>query len=206
MDKEITLIFHNQGLRSYIEVDLCAECPRQDEKGCCGFYSPIFYTTDLAYLRIFQPELIKQIFALEHLTILDHSITVNNYPEGESYRCKFHSKNGGCLLAQILRESICRHFVCAGIAWWEEPALADWKNFFAELTDYEIDLNQRLAESLQARGLTLRNPDLRDEYMHVLLENYNLATKDAPEFINNMPANESFTIKRPLAFGQEWKL
>ena len=27
MMKEIELVFHNEGLRSYIEVDLCRECP-----------------------------------------------------------------------------------------------------------------------------------------------------------------------------------
>lgn len=206
MEKEINLIFHNQGLRSYIEVDLCAECPRQDSKGCCGYYSPVFYTTDLAYLSLHQPELIGQIFQLTHLTILDHSITVNNDPEGDSYRCKFHSKSGGCLLSQISRESICRHFVCSGIAWWEEPALIAWKNFFEVLTDFEIELNQHLAETLQAQGLTLRDPVLRNEYMRVLLENYNRVTATVPDFITNMPANESFTIRRQLSFGQEWKL
>ncbi len=206
MDKEITLLFHNQGLRSYIEVDLCAECPRQDSKGCCGYYSPIFYTTDLAYLGLHQPELIDHIFQLAHLTILDHSITVNNDPEGDSYRCKFHNKSGGCLLGQTLRESICRHFVCAGIAWWEEPVLADWKYFFDALTDYEIGLNQLLADTLQAKGLTLRDPALRDEYMRVLLENYCLVTENTPDFITNMPANESCTINRRLSFGQEWTL
>lgn len=206
MEKEITLVFHNQGLRSYIEVDLCAECPRQDSKGCCGFYSPVFYTTDLAYLSIHQPEIIEQIFELEHLTILDHSITVNNVPDGESYRCKFHSINGGCLLSQILRESICRHFVCSGISWWEEEEMAAWKNFFEQLTDYEIELNQRLAESLQAKGLTLRDPALRNEYMHVLLDNYLLATQTVPDFISNMPNHAIFTIHRQLSFGQDWKL
>jgi hypothetical protein len=102
MDKEINLIFHNLGLRTYIEVDLCAECPRQDDKGCCGFYSPVFYPTDLAYLYLHQPEMIEKIFSFDHLTVLDHSVTVNNVPEGDSYRCKFHSKNGGCLPAFCL--------------------------------------------------------------------------------------------------------
>ncbi len=206
MDKEITLVFHNQGLRSYIEVDLCAECPRQDSKGCCGFYSPVFYTTDLAYLNIHQPELIAQIFQLDHLTILDHSVTINNVPEGDSYRCKFHSKNGGCLLSQISRESICRHFVCSGIAWWEEPELAVWKNFFEQLTDYEITLNQQLADTLQAQGLTLREPALRDEYMRVLTKYYISIIENQADFISNMPDHASYTIRRQLSWGQDWKL
>lgn len=206
MDKEITLVFHNQGLRSFIEVDLCAECPRQDSKGCCGFYSPVFYTADLAYLSIHKSELIAQIFNMEHLTILDHSITVNNVPEGESYRCKFHSKSGGCMLSQLLRESICRHFVCSGIAWWEEPELAAWKYFFEQLTDYEIELNQQLADALQEKGLTLRDPALHTEYMRVLLENYLQATQSVPAFISKMPDHASFTIRRQLSFGQDWKL
>lgn len=206
MEKDINLIFHNLGLRSYIEVDLCAECPRQDFKGCCGYYSPIFYTTDLAYLSIHKPELIEQIFRFDHLTILDHSVTLNNVPDGESYRCKFHKNTGGCLLDQLARESICRHFVCSGIAWWEEPALSAWKDFFEQLTDYEIRLNQELADILQAKGLSLRDPNLRNEYMQILLEYYLLLTQPVPDFIKNMPDQDSYTIRRSLTFGQDWKL
>jgi hypothetical protein len=206
MSKEITLIFHNQGLRTYIEVDLCAECPRQDDKGCCGFYSPVFYPTDLAFLYLHQPEMIPQIFAIDHLTILDHSVTVNNDPEGDSYRCQFHSKSGGCLLEQTRRESICRHFVCPGIGWWEEPALQEWKIYMEKLTDYEIELNQRLADALDAYKLSLRDPDLRDEYFRVLMELYTEEALNIPDFISKMPARQSFCIVRPLFLGKDWKL
>ena len=206
MGKEINLIFHNLGLRTYIEVDLCAECPRQDDKGCCGFYSPVFYPTDLAYLYLHQPEIIAKIFTFDHLTILDHSVTVNNVPEGDSYRCKFHSKNGGCLLEQTWRESICRHFVCVGIGWWEELALREWKEYMEQLTDYEIELNQRLADALEGQGLNLRKPELREKYFHVLIGLYKKGTGQIPDFISNMPAQQSFRIIRPLRFGKDWQL
>lgn len=206
MDKEINLVFHNLGLRTYIEVDLCAECPRQDDKGCCGFYSPVFYPTDLTYLYLHQPEMIERIFAFDHLTILDHSVTVNNVPEGDSYRCKFHSKDGGCLLEQTWRESICRHFVCPGIGWWEESSLQEWKDYMEQLTDYEIALNQRLADALDAQGLNLRKPELRKKYFLVLIELYKNATVQIPDFISRMPAQQSFRIIRPLRFGKDWQL
>lgn len=206
MDKEINLIFHNLGLRTYIEVDLCAECPRQDDKGCCGFYSPVFYPTDLAYLYLHQSEMIEKIFSFDHLTVLDHSVTVNNVPEGDSYRCKFHSKNGGCLLEQTWRESICRHFVCPGIGWWEESSLQEWKEYMEQLTDYEIALNQRLADALDAHGLNLRRPELREEYFRVLIELYKKETEQMPDFINRMPEQQSFRIVRPLLFGKDWQL
>ena len=206
MDKEINLIFHNLGLRTYIEVDLCGECPRKDDKGCCGHYSPVFYPTDLAYLYLHQVEMIKRIFAFDHLTILNHSVTVNNVPDGDSYRCKFHSKDGGCLLEQTWRESICRHFVCPGIGWWEESALQEWKNYMEQLTDYEIALNQRLADALGQRGLSLRKPELREEYFRVLIDLYNKETEQVPAFLNRMPAQQSFRFVRRLYFGKEWKL
>ncbi len=206
MDKEITLIFHNQGLRTYIEVDLCAECPRQDDKGCCGYYSPVFYPTDLAYLSINKPEVVDHIFSLERLTILDHSVTVNNTPEGDSYRCRFHSKTGGCLLTQNTRESICRHFVCSGIAWWEENELSAWKQYMDDLTDYEIELNQRLSMALNDCGLNLRNPETRREYLSRLIELYNQEFYNTPSFIKEMQEKETFTLKRPLSFGADWGL
>jgi len=206
MSKDINLIFHNLGLRTYIEVDLCAECPRQDDKGCCGFYSPVFYPTDLAYLYLHRPEIIAKIFTFDHLTILDHSVTVNNVPEGDSYRCKFHSKNGGCLLEQSWRESICRHFVCPGIGWWEELALREWKEYMEQLTDYEIELNQRLADALEGQALSLRKPELRGKYFDVLIGLYKKETGQIPDFISRMPAQQSFRIVRPLRFGKDWQL
>lgn len=206
MDKEINLIFYNLGLRTYIEVDLCGECPRQDDKGCCGHYSPVFYPTDLAYLYLNQTEIIAQIFAFDHLTVLDHSVTVNNVVDGDSYRCKFHSKNGGCLLEQTRRESICRHFVCPGIGWWEEPALQEWKDFMQLLTDYEISLNQLFSEALDVHGLSLRNSEQREEYFRVLIELFQKEAMHIPDFIKRMPAQQSFRIMRRLQFGKEWQL
>jgi len=204
--KEITLIFHNLGLRTYIEVDLCAECPRQDDKGCCGHYSPVFYGTDLAYLYLHQPDVIEQIFAFDHLTILDHSVTVNNVPDGDSYRCKFHSKDGGCLLEQTWRESICRHFVCPGIGWGEESALQEWKDYMEQLTDYEIHLNQRLADALDQQGLCLRNPQSRSDYLRALVQQYQQELEETPAFMCSMPVQQSFKIVRQLHFGKEWPL
>lgn len=206
MDKEIKLTFHNLGLRTYIEVDLCAQCPRQDDKGCCGYYSPVFYPTDLAYLYLHQPDMIARIFSIDHLTVLDHSVTVNNMPEGDSYRCKFHRREGGCLLEQTRRESICRHFVCPGIGWWEESSLQEWKEYMERLTDYEIELNRRLSNALEARGLNLRCSESRDEYLQVLSELYTKELIHMPDFIDRMPARQTVSITRPLLFGKDWPL
>lgn len=206
MQKEIKLSFHNQGLRSYIEVDLCAECPRQDNKGCCGYYSPVFYPTDLAYLLINKADIIDYIFKLDHLTILDSSVTVNNNIDGDSYMCRFHSKDKGCLIDQQHRESVCRHFVCPGIGWENEKSLNEWKVFFDSLIDYEIDLNQRLEKKLLAMGLSLRNPELRETFFEELLKLYKEETKTLPEFFSSMPKEESFTLLRTISYGSEWPL
>ena len=206
MVKEINLVFHNHGLRSFIEVDLCAECPRQDDKGCCGFYSPVFYPTDLAYLLLEQPDMVDYIFGLDHLTILDASVTVNNEIEGNSYRCKFHSKHGGCLLSQTLRESICRHFVCAGIGWQEESSMEDWREFFEKLSDYEIELNNKWSSILTGKGLTLREPALRPQFFAELKKLYQDELTVLPDFISQMPVEDSRSLSRPLRFGTDWIL
>lgn len=206
MDKDIKLIFHNEGLRSYIEVDLCAECPRQDGKGCCGYYSPVFYPTDLAYLNINQPGLIDYIFKLDNLTILDASVTVNNDIDGESYRCKFHSRDGGCMLTQLQRETICRHFVCPGINWQQEPDLQHWNRFFNNLFDYEIAVNNRITNALTAQGLTLRNPLLRGQFKAELSRLYDKELQHLPEFFNKCPPVETFKIKRVISWGHNWSL
>lgn len=206
MDKDIKIVFHNQGLRSFIEVDLCMECPRQDGKGCCGYYSPVFYPVDLAYIMIHRPELIDYIFAWDDITILDASVTINNDIDGNSYRCKFHTVENGCLLPQYLRESICRHFVCPGIGWWLEEETKEWKKFFDQLFAYEIFLNNKLSNILIEKGLTLRNPDLRKEFLRVLLELYNEEILILPDFIKEFPLTETITINRPIEYGENWSL
>jgi hypothetical protein len=204
--QEIRLRFLNHGLRSYIEVDLCRECPRQDDKGCCGHYSPVFYSTDLAYLALHRPDLVDLIFSQPHLTILDASVTVNNAIDGDSYRCRFHQLEGGCVLEQENRESVCRHFVCPGIGWQQEEDLRPWRQFFELLEDYEISLNQRIAERLQSQGLTLRDPDTRPEYFEVLKKIYLEETQTLPEEILTQAAEEERCLLRTLSYGEDWEL
>lgn len=206
MDQVVNLIFHNQGLRSYIEVDLCATCPRQDEKGCCALYSPVFYPTDFAYLLLYQPELINKIFQLDHLTILDASVTANHDTDGESFLCAFHSRESGCILPQEFRESICRHFVCSGIGWWQEKSLQPWRRYFEALTDYEIELNNRISAELAELGLSLRNPDSRQAFFSALLPIYQRKIAAKPAFFHDVPKTESINLVRPLRFGKDWEL
>lgn len=206
MQKNIGITFHNQGLRSYIEVDLCRECPRQDDKGCCGFYSPVFYTTDLVYLLKNKPELIDYIFNLDNITVLDASVTVNNSIDGNSYRCHFHRRSGGCMLDQHLRESVCRHFVCPGIGWEQEDKLQPWKDFFAQLADYEIELNNRMAAMLQEKGLTLRDKEKREQFLNELQVIFERETATLPQFFVQLPLREEAVIKREISYGRNWPL
>lgn len=206
MQKEIKIIFHNQGLRSYIEVDLCSECPRQDDKGCCGFYSPVFYSSDFAYLLKNEPGLVDRLLQLNNITILDASATINNSIDGDSYRCYFHSKEGGCMLNQHLRESVCRHFVCPGIAWEQEEKLRPWKEFFDRLSDYEIELNNRIAARLREKGLTLRDASKREQFFEELLAIFEQETSVLPEFFSKQPARQEALITRKIIYGREWPL
>lgn len=204
--KSIELIFHNLGLRSYIEVDLCRECPRQDGKGCCGYYSPVFYPTDFAYLLQKAPDLLTKILNIKDKTVLDSSITINNSIDGASYLCQFHSREKGCLLNQEQRESICRHFVCPGIGWEKEVNLKHWKDFFSSLTDYEIQLNERIAQRLKTKGLTLRNIEHHAEFFSLLLACFEEETHLLPFPAHTCPDMEKVCLIRDINFEQEWPL
>ncbi len=206
MIKNVEVIFHNQGLRSYIEVDLCIECPRQDGKGCCGNYSPVFYPSDFAYLLKNHPEIVDYIMSIKDVTILDASLTVNNSIDGDSYKCHFHSSENGCRLEQIQRESICRHFVCPGIGWEYEESMSHWKSFFSQLADYEIELNNKIAAVLKAQGLTLRNEEQRPRFFTELLSIFEKETQQLPNFFSSCKPVERFTIRRQIYLGQEWPL
>lgn len=206
MNKEIHLVFHNQGLRSYIEVDLCYECPRQDRKGCCGYYSPVFYPSDFVNWLNNKPDLIEYLFSLPHLTVLDASVTLNNVIDGLSYRCRFHTKENGCLLEQKNRESICRHFVCPGISWEKEPSLCHWKAFFESLSSYEIKLNNQLADILKERNLSLRDPAQRAEIFTLLPAEFARLTENPPDFFSSCPEREEAAITRPISYGEKWPL
>lgn len=206
MEKIITLIFHNLGLRSYIEVDLCSECPREDDKGCCGHYSPVFYPCDFAYLLENHPDLLDDVLHLPNLTVLDHSLTINNSPEGESYRCQFHNKTGGCRLNQLQRESICRHFVCPGIDWEAEDHLQSWKEFYIRLADYENNINQTIAQKLTEKGLTLRDPQHHQQFFQQLDILFKEITANKPDFFYSCPSREEVKIIRTLKFRSEWLL
>ena len=207
MLQDIRLVFHNLGLRSYIELDLCTTCPRQDDKGCCAYYSPAFYPLDFGFLLNREPQMIDTLFALPHITVLDTSLTANNYPEGESYRCRFHSKETGCLLPQSLRESVCRQFVCPGVGWWEDPTLAHWNLFFTQLAEYEAACNQKLSQNLTDAGFSLRLPENRSKFWEALKPLYQEALLEHPAFFDICPQEETVILRKDTsATKSAWRL
>ncbi|MDD3852481.1 MAG: hypothetical protein PHD40_02350 [Syntrophomonadaceae bacterium] len=204
--KEVKLTFHNNGLRSYIDVDLCSECPRQDDKGCCGYYSPVFYPSDFAYLIRCQPELLEEILSLSQITVLDASVTVNHTIEAPGYHCYFHNIDGGCRLPQLMRESICRHFVCPGITWERDEKFKHWKNFFAQLSDYEIELNNKISAQLKSEGLTLRDLENRTLFFKRLVEIFDKETSVVPDFIRAADQEQSLSLTCEIKYGEDWIL
>lgn len=206
MEKSIKLVFHNQGLRSYIELDLCSACPRQDCKGCCGFYSPVFYPTDLAFIYMHRPELLDFIFTQQYVTVLDTSITINSRldPDSSGYLCSFHTKESGCILPQFLREPICRIFVCPGVNWQQEPELKNWRVFFEKLFNYEMNINEQLSAALLSKGLSLRQHNRRDDFFAHLLPLYQEAIREKPAFFAGVPEQKTIIIKRMLSYKSDW--
>ena len=206
MKKEIKISFNNLGLRSFIEVDLCPECPRQDGKGCCGYYSPVFYPADFVYWLNTQPDMIDFLFQLPYLTVLDSSVTVNSPPEGSSYRCAMHDTEKGCRIPQLIRESVCRHFVCPGIDWLSDCRLQTWKKFFDQLADYEIQLNNTISQIMQQENLSLRLKKQRPLYFQRIKVHFDCLTENPPSFLTSCPPYEEFWLKRQISYGKEWPL
>lgn len=207
MQKDVTLVFHRQGLRSWIEVDLCPDCPRMDGKGCCGYYSPVFYLTDLVWISHRDPGFLDRLFDLPRLTVLDFSITVNSLPDvDDSFRCQFHSTQRGCLLPLDLRESVCRIFVCPGIAWWNDQALKDWKKYFDDLEKFEIALNNKVAQESLRHGWSLRRAEHRKNIIYLSKSLIDLNLYREVPFGLDLPRRQEAKLAIELAFGNQWPL
>jgi hypothetical protein len=198
------IVFHNLGLRSWIECNLCWDCPRGDAKGCC-YYNPTYYPTDLAYLQAVNPEAIKAIFSLSRFTVLEKYMSADRIkdPDGD-FRCPFHSLEGGCRWAPELRESVCRFYVCTGCNLWEEEGVEGWKEFFDRLETYEAEINQAISQELEAQGLNLKSDPAKFIQRALLLfkEKWDLV----PEWCREYPQQQRFILKRPISRGKEWKL
>jgi hypothetical protein len=162
---------------------------------------------DLGFLYENRPELIDYIFGLNPITVLDTSVTVNNRPEEDSYRCRFHSKETGCLLEQAWRESVCRQFVCPGVGWWKVETLSHWNDFFTRLAEYEADCNNALSTRLREQGFSLRDSDRREAFFAALLPLYHVVLRQTPAFFYSCPAEETICLIRDVSHTQKaWLL
>ncbi|HBQ27308.1 MAG TPA: hypothetical protein DD791_13020, partial [Syntrophomonas sp.] len=93
-----------------------------------------------------------------------------------------------------------------GIAWEQEEKLHSWKEFFGRLSDYEIELNNRIAARLQEKGLTLRDTSKHEQLFEELLAIFEQETSILPDFFNKQPAQEEVFITREINYGQGWPL
>ncbi len=208
MNKEttVTLIFRKRGLRSYIDLDLCSRCPRKDMKGCCGQYSPVFYLLDLAFLYQVRPDLIELIFSMPNLTVLDQSVTINKIPDESGFICQLLDKSSGCRLPQVMRESICRHFICCGVPWQNEPGLQKWADFFEDLANFEIKTNNEWAQIIAARGLSLRNPSQQEQIMILASHLLDELWAHPPVLLSGRAEDESVELQVTINPDSEWIL
>jgi hypothetical protein len=203
-ERSFEIVFHNLGLRSWIECSLCWDCPREDAKGCC-YYNPTYYPTDFAYLLANDPEAIKVIFSMPRITILEEYMSVDRLEDKDGdFRCQFHSLEGGCRWAPELRESVCRFYVCPGCSIWEEEGVGIWKEFFDRLEAYEMEVNQALSKELKARGLDMKSNPV--EYFKQLEVIFKADWSFEPDWCRAYPREQKFILKRPMRYGKEWKL
>ena len=203
-ERTFEIIFHNWGLRSWIECTLCWNCPRGDNKGCC-YYNPTFYPLDFVYIMEKKPELIEDIFSRRRITVMEKYVGVDRIEDADGdFRCQFHSLEGGCELPPDLRESVCREYVCPGCGVWEIEGAGKWKEFFERLGSFEQEINSFLSRSLELKGLTLKNnwADFIVEAGKVFREVW----PDLPYWMKEYPAEEKFVVRRAVVYGKDWKI
>jgi hypothetical protein len=199
--KKITLTFHNLGLRSWIECDLCSQCPLDKEKGCCS-YSPTYHVLDIAYIGYYYPELLIQIVNGPGVLIQDMWITVNSLQDRVSgKRCRFVSHTG-CLIPVKFRESVCRHFICPGIKIWEGNSLTKWQEFFQKVELTETEFNDYLRSMLKESGITLKTNF--NKAVDLLVSKYmDLIEVEQQRFVK-YPSQEQVVIEREINLEEVW--
>lgn len=202
MRTEIKLTFHNLGLRSWIECDLCFKCPLNQAKGCCS-YNPTYHLVDLGYIGDQWPDLLPVILNKTRVLVDNFWVAVNYIEDPQvGRRCQFNTDTG-CQLPVEFRESVCRHFICPGIQMWEEESLKRWADFFQEIETTEAEFNQHLRLKLQEARVDLKSsfPAALD----VLVKEYHqvLAGIEAERF-GKYPRQEEIIITREIDPDQIW--
>lgn len=202
MRQHVDVIFHNLGLRSWIECSMCASCPDSKGKGCCC-YKPLYMPADLAYLQQNQPEVLERVLAVRPLTMMETCFLVENYQgEDGTLFCRFHSRKGGCTLEVAEREYVCRRYVCEGVPIWDIPGTGEWQRFFGELERREAELNGILEKELKEAGASL-NRDVK-HYLQVLQQAYDKIEDQGKTWFENMPVEGRFTLEVDDAEWHEW--
>lgn len=202
--RTFSVTIHNDGLRSRIDCGLCANCPRDDLKGCCH-YSPTFTVVDLAYFALNQRnEILEAILTLPKKQFLAFEVRADALDDGSTYgRCPFHGSRG-CKLPPLDREFICRQFICSGIKLWVEPEAKKWQLFWDKLVNYDTELYVVLGEGLKAEGLTLK--DNWQQSLDYLAKEFELALKAYPQELLEYPKNETFVVTREVVRGKDWRI
>lgn len=203
-EQTFEIVFHNLGLRSWIECTLCWNCPRGDAKGCC-YYNPTYYPTDLAYLQENNPAVIQVILGMPRLTVLEKYLSADRVQDKDGdFRCPFHALEGGCRWAPDLRESVCRFYVCSGCDIWQTEGVTAWKQFFDRLESYEAEINRSICADLAPRGLDLKvDPtEFIKQAALIFKEKWDFM----PQWCCEYPAKQRFVLSRPINPGKEWKL
>lgn len=203
--REFEVIFHNQGLRSWIECTLCWSCPRDNHKGCC-FYNPTFYPLDFIYMQENNPELIDFIFKLPRVTVLEKYVGIDRMVDADGdYRCQLHSLHGGCIMAPDLRESVCRQYICPGCRIWEEEDTSCWREFFDRLDACEKEINQEISAILGERGLSFKTgpQEFIREACRLYYQNW---PEDPFAWCRDYPSQQRYRITREMAWGKDWKI
>lgn len=199
---KIKLTFHNLGLRSWIECDLCYNCPLSRAKGCCT-YNPTFHAVDIAYIGAKQPDLLLLIINRPRVLVETTWISVNYLDDPMvGHRCQFNTDTG-CSLPVEFRESVCRHFICPGIKMWEEESISQWADFIQELETTEAEFNQHLREKLKQAGVDLRSSFL--EATAVLVKEYKeVLKKIEEERFAGYPRQEQVILEREISLSEKW--
>ncbi|NPV28305.1 MAG: hypothetical protein HPY58_01345 [Firmicutes bacterium] len=185
----IEVTFHNAGLRSSIECNMCSRCPRDRVHGCCKI-SPVFLLTDIGFfLNNNSIGFLKSLLKSPYAEIGDNYLKVKAIKgvDGRRY-CRFHHPEIGCRLPILYRNTVCRQFLCPEVSLWRDSRAKRWAAFWLRLQEEEIILNQALGRECQKNNCSLRFR--QNACLELIKTLYRELSRNTSPLFNSYPVTE----------------
>ncbi|MDH7578774.1 MAG: hypothetical protein QHH75_13390 [Bacillota bacterium] len=193
----IEVTFHNAGLRSSIECNMCSSCPRDRIRGCCKI-SPVFLLTDVGFfLNSNGISFLESLFESPYVEIGDDYLKVKAIKEVDArHYCRFHNQEIGCRIPIPHRNTVCRQFLCPEVSLWRDPKAKRWVSFWLHLQKEEILLNHTLALECEKNNCSLRFQ--RNTCLELIKNLYQKLNSRLEPYFRSYPVTEVLLMAPPL--------